>query len=122
MKKYLRQVAVVAALVCGLSSPISAQTPTVTYDIAPPATLAEASGWTAVLYVNNIPFQSAHACALAATVITCSFPLPNIASALTPSGPQVFEVALKDAVVGEGLRSSPLVRNRPGAPTNLRFP
>lgn len=99
-----------------------AQTPPiVSYDYVG-ASLATVQAWTPVLYVNSQPFVIANqTCTQAGTSVSCSFQLPTITPALTASGAQTFELALRDAVLGEGPKSSPLVRTKPGAPISLRF-
>jgi hypothetical protein len=114
---------IVAVLIIVSSVLLQAQTPpTVAYDAAVGITLTEISGWTPVLYVNNTAFVTTHTCTQVGAVITCTFPLMNISTALTASGNQTFELALRDVVTGEGPRSLPLVRKRPNAATGLRFP
>lgn len=104
-----------------LSHAAFAQSVQVEYDLPLATGLVTAQSWTPILYVNNTRFpQPSHTC-VAATFITCRFPMPDIAMALTPSGPQTFEVSLNDVVLGEGPRSAPLTRIRPVAPTVLRF-
>lgn len=111
----------------------SAQTPTVSYDYLLQAseTLPMVQSWTAVLYVNGSAFTAAHTCIAQpppgpppapANALTCTFPLPNVASAITATGPQSFEVALRDAIVGEGAKAIPFIRVKPHAPTNSRTP
>ncbi len=95
-------------------------TPTVRYDAAAGQTAAQNAAWTPILYVNNQPFVGTSPMCTSAPVV-CSFPLPNIASALTPIGPQSFQIALRDPILGEGLKNTvPLVLTRPGTPTNLQ--
>lgn len=98
-----------------------AQAATVAFDASAGTTVATANGWTSVLYVNGTAFAMIHTCALVGTLVTCSAPLPNVATALTPSGNQTFEVTFKDVVLGESPRSVPLVLVRPNAPLNPRI-
>jgi hypothetical protein len=109
------------------ASLVNAQTLTVTYDygLSGAETLTMVQGWVPTLYVNGTPFTASHTCVAQpapATAVTCTFPLPNVSSAITASGNQTFEVSLKDPIVGEGGKSSPFIRVKPHAPTNARTP
>lgn len=106
------------------SSLAQAQAAVVQYDyVVAGATVAQVQAWVPVLYVNGTAFNLALPTCTAptATLITCSTPLPTITSALTPTGTQTFELSLRDPVLGESLKSAPLGRTRPSAPTVLRF-
>lgn len=112
----------VGAMLLLTGSLARAQAATVLYDAPTGTTLAQANSWAGTLYVNNQAFQLTQTCTQAGVgVVTCSAPLPNVAAALAPTGPQNFEVTWKDAVLGEGPRSAVFIRNRPSAPTNGRF-
>lgn len=113
-------------MILRLAAPVAAQTATATYDIpaavapAPPITLAQAQGWSGVLYVNSMPFPSPHTCTLVVAVIRCTFTIANIGGALTGVGQQVFAVALNlGPILGEGNRSLPFTLTKPGAPINF---
>lgn len=117
MRRWLTVVAFV--LVC--ASQARAQAASVVFDAAAGTTVAAANGWTSVLYVNGTAFPMAHTCALVGVTVTCTATLPNITSALTPSGAQSFQVSFVDAVLGESVKSVPFLRDRPAAPINGRF-
>jgi hypothetical protein len=118
MKKAAITVAVFASTLL-FASTLQAQT--VTYSssttIAP---LATVQAWTPTLYVNNTPFVLTQTCTLGTTpAINCSAPLPNISTALTPTGNQTFAITFKDPILGESSKSVPLVLVSPVAPTSL---
>jgi hypothetical protein len=103
-----------------LATPVQAAT--VSFDLAPGATVAEATSWTATLYVNGTAFALTTTCVAAGPVVTCTAPLPAITAALTPAGPQTFEVDLFDPVLNaRSLKSAPFLRSRPSAPINGRL-
>lgn len=108
-------------LLC-LVLPAQAQAATVLFDTT--ATVAEANGWTSVLYVNNVAFPLVHTCALIGTTVTCTATVPAAAlltPPLTATGAQRFEVTFVDSVLGESPKSIPLFLTRPVAPINPRF-
>ena len=115
-----RVLALIVSLVL-VASRAQAQTAQViyTYNVGP-APAASVTLYTATLYVNGTPFPLNDTCTLAGVTIECVAPLPNIATALTPVGPQQFEVSFKDGIL-EGPKSIPLVLLRPSAPGNLRI-
>lgn len=94
---------------------------TVLFDAAPGTSAATANGWTSALYVNGTRFALVHQCSAVAAVVTCSALMPDITAALTPSGPQSFQIAFVDGVLGEGPKSAPFTRDRPAAPISGRF-
>lgn len=105
------------------SVPAFAQAATVAYDypvVAGVPLAATVQAWTPTLYVNGTAFVLTHTCT-GTTTVTCTATLPNITSALTPTGPQTFTVSLKDTVLGESPQSLPLVKVRPVAPLVLRI-
>lgn len=119
----MRKVFVAALVMLACAQASSAQTPIrAEYDFGV-IPLSVVQAWTPVLYVNGIRFpRPSHACTQSApTTVTCSFVLPDISMALTPTGPQTFEVSAVDLVLGEGPKSAPLERIRPGAPSPPRF-
>lgn len=101
---------------------VPTQAQTVGFDV-PNGTIAGVGAWTPILYVNNTPFTTTAplVCTQAGTLTSCTYPMPVIASALTATGPQTFELALKDVVLGEGPRSLPLSKTKPGAAINLQL-
>ena len=85
-------------------------------------TLQENNSWTSILYVNGTAFPLTHTCTMVDAMAECTAPLPNIQSALTPSGPQTFRVSLYDPILMvESGKSAPFIRVRPGAPTSGRL-
>ncbi len=106
-------------LIAGVT--LSAQSPVVDYDAPGGTTIAQNQSWTPVLIVNGQPFVGAKPSCVGTTAIVCTFPLPDISSALTASGPQTFRIVLRDPVLGDGPAGAPLSLIRPGAGVNLRF-
>lgn len=130
----IRRVLFVLTLLLCLTLPGSAQTPSgavgAGYDIQ--ATVAQAGVWQPILYVNGTRFAvTPWTCAPQVGnpgAASCTFLLPDITSAVhscpgagTLTCSQVFELALRDTVFGEGPKSSPLVLAKPGAPINFRM-
>lgn len=108
----------VLLMLIGLNA--QASTPAVVFDSL--NTVGELQSFVATLFVNGTPFVLAQTCASSSANVTCVAPLPNIASALTPTGQQTFTVQLSDPVLGvTSPMSVPFIRNRPGAPTSGRF-
>lgn len=121
----LRNSLITIALVTLFSLPARAQAANVIFDYPSPGPLASViQGWTATLYVNAIPFVLNDTCVLVTTVtpnvVRCTAPLPVITTALTPTGPQNFEVTVMDVVL-ESPKSVPFVLTRPSVTTNLRI-
>lgn len=119
MKKIL-----IVLVFCLLPCYAQAQSVIYTYPVTS-ATLVQVNGYIPTLYVNGASFPLTHTCVLTTTVtpnvFTCTAPLPNITSALTPTGPQNFEVTLKDAIL-EGPKSNPpFVLTRPSVVSTLRI-
>ena len=110
---------VLAALL--YSGVAEAQAASVIYDYtlvqgATTVTVAQVQAWKAELLVNGTPFVLAPVCVLNGLFATCTAPLPNISTALTPSGNQTFTARLSDTVLGAGPVSLPLVKVLPNAP------
>lgn len=104
-----------------LSVPSFAQAATVVFDV-PAATVVDLNGWTSTLYVNGTAFPLTHTCILTGAIVTCTAPLPNVASALVAGTAQTFEVDLFDPVLNvRSPKSASFIRNRPAAPTSGRF-
>lgn len=107
-----------------MASVAFAQTATVTYTyptivIGVPVTLLQVQTYIPTLQVNGMAFPLTHTCVLTPgtpSVFTCTAPLPNITTGLTPSGSQSFTVTLKDVIL-EGQPSLPFVLQRPAAPS-----
>jgi len=105
----------------------NAQAATVIYDFTPTPLPAPSvvQGWTASLFVNGVRFALTDTCVtttVAPIVVRCTATLPNISAALTPTGPQTFEVAWYDTIPElESAKSSPFVLVRPSAPATLRI-
>lgn len=117
---------VVVMLIGGSSAPSFAQTaPTVeyTYDVAG-ATPQMVQDWQPILYVNNVRFPLGQpSCAGTAGNVICTVAGPDFSAALTPTGDQRFELALRNGVLNiEGERSGPFTTARPGAPTMRLLP
>lgn len=107
-----------------ISARVEAQTVTYNYpDLS--RTAAQVTGYISTLYVNGTPFTLNHTCTLVTivipNVITCTAALPNITSALTTSGPQTFEITLKDVILESSKSTPPFVLNRPTVPVGLRI-
>lgn len=100
-----------------------APTGTVTFDYpnvgSVPATV---QAYTAMLYVNGIPFVVNDTCvaAPAPAVVTCSGALPDVSAALPPTGPNQFLIRMKDGIL-EGPASPPLTLTRPSATSTPRI-
>lgn len=116
----MRQWILTAAVLVGASQ-VDAQAASVIYDFPSTTPLATVQAWIPTLYVNNIAFPMTHTCVTVGPLQTCTATLPNIATALTPTGSQTFQITVKDAVLGEGAKSLPLVLARPLVATGLRI-
>lgn len=99
----------------------SAQTATVLVDAPAGTTLAEAAPWQWTLYVNNTAFPLTTTCAVVGALVTCQGPLPNVSTALTPTGNQNFEATYRSVLFGESPRSVPFVATRRGASSAPRI-
>lgn len=108
-----------------LASVARGQAATVIFDYNTTVPTATVQGWTATFYVNNIPFVLTDVCVLVTTVTPnvnrCTATLPDITTALTPTGIQNFTVSLKDSILEGPVSTPPLALQRPSAITNLRI-
>jgi len=103
--------------------PVRAQAATVVFDYPVAGSLpTTVQGWTATLYVNNVPFVVNDICTPqpAPTIVTCTATLPDVSSALAVTGPNQFIMRLKDGIL-EGPNSVPLVLSRPSATSAPRI-
>lgn len=114
--RLIRRLSIVVLSLLAPATVAHAQAATVLFDAATGTTPATANQWTSVLYVNGTPFPMVHTCTLVGAVTTCTSPLPNVTTALTPVGSQTFNVTFKDIILGESPQSGPLTRIRPAAP------
>lgn len=124
MRKTLSVVALLAAFLMAAPMVAHAQAATVSFDYSVAASVpATVQGWTARLYVNGVAFTLADTCVAVAApiIVTCNAALPNISTALPPTGPSQFQVSLQDGIL-EGPKSVvPLVLSAPSAPSTPRI-
>lgn len=128
MRKALTVLALLSAFLVAAPIVAQAQAATVAFDYSVPAPAvtpspAVVTGYVAQLYVNGVAFVLTDTCVAVAApaVITCTATLPNISSALAVTGPNQFQVSLKDGIL-EGPKSVvPLVLVTPSAPSTPRI-
>lgn len=120
MRWTMKRCLVIGVLLCVLGVAGTARAATVEFGAG--NTLAEVQSYTVTLLVNDVPFVLTPTCTAPGGVVACSAPLPNVAAAYSPTGPQRFELVFRDTVLNvDSPRSAPFLRSRPLAPINGRL-